>query len=153
MEYCGHKGTMTYYYSNDALTLSQWNSTADKEEDALKAIKHLENGWHFDDKDEELSENQIKLKNVELGAEIVFNRESEYIFTSINVLPIDCSNLNSPEYNKGFDSAENQMKDIRDDILFNLCCRINNVIENNDLKAFCGIKPAEYDKKRCFKKD
>lgn len=41
MEYCGHKGTMTYYYSNDALTLSQWDSTADTEEDALKLYDDL----------------------------------------------------------------------------------------------------------------
>lgn len=119
-------------------------------EDAWKAIKHLENDWCFDDKDEALSENQIMLKNVKLGVEIVFNRDNESIFTSINVLPIDCRDLNNPDYNKGFDSAENQMEDIRDDILFNLCCRINIVIDKNDLKVFCGIKPSEYDINRCF---
>lgn len=43
MEYCGHKGTMTYYYSDDALTLSQWDSTADTEEDALKLYDELKN--------------------------------------------------------------------------------------------------------------
>ena len=41
MEYCGHKGTMTYYYSKDALTLSQWDGTADTEEDALKLYNDL----------------------------------------------------------------------------------------------------------------
>lgn len=43
MEYCGHKGTMTYYYSNDALTLSQWDSTADNKEDALEIYDDLKN--------------------------------------------------------------------------------------------------------------
>ena len=43
MEYCGHKGTMTYYYSKDALTLSQWDSTADKEKDALEIYDDLKN--------------------------------------------------------------------------------------------------------------
>lgn len=41
MEYCGHKGTMTYYYSKDALTLSQWDGTADTEKDALKLYNDL----------------------------------------------------------------------------------------------------------------
>lgn len=41
MEYCGHKGTMTYYYSKDALTLSQWDGTADTKKDAQKLYEDL----------------------------------------------------------------------------------------------------------------
>lgn len=119
-------------------------------EDAMKTIQDINNGWEFEDKAEELSENQMMVKNTDLGAMIVFSRESECIIVSVNVLPIDFNNMNHPDYNKGFDSAENQMDDIRDDVLFNLCCRINNVIEENDLNAFCGIKPSEYDNNRCL---
>lgn len=32
-EYCGHKGTMTYYFSQKKLTLTQWDTTAKDEKE------------------------------------------------------------------------------------------------------------------------
>lgn len=55
MEYCGHKGTMTFYFSEDALTLTQWDTTSDKEKDALEIYEDIKS--RLTDKYGEASQN------------------------------------------------------------------------------------------------
>ena len=41
-------------------------------------------------------------------------------FRCSNVFPLDKKNFSEPEYNKGFDSSENQAENYKDDVLYKL---------------------------------
>lgn len=88
-------------------------------------------------------------QNAEIGVEIHFRKKSNGVYQSINVLPLDATNLNSSKYEEGFDSSDNQMEDIKDDVLYKFCLSFNEMARKEMLGTdrlwLCGIIPSNAD--------
>ena len=88
-------------------------------------------------------------QNIEIGVEIYFCEKSKGVYQSANVLPLDASKINSSRYEEGFDSADNQMEDIKDDILYRFCLLFNKMARRSmigtDRLWLCAIVPSIAD--------
>ena len=115
-------------------------------DDDLDNIRSF-NGWIFKKEYDML--NAYIFENVEIGVQITFRKRFNGDYQSINVLPVDSSKLNSSNYEEGFDSSDNQMEDIKDDILYKFCLSFNVMagkeMIGTDRLWFCGIIPSIAD--------
>lgn len=104
-------------------------------------------GWEY--------QSGYKFGNSSIGAgvEILFRKASSGDYISQNVLPIDGANLNIDEYYKGFDSSEEQMDDIKDDVLYDFCICFNRVKEKvfPEKLILCGIEPLVTDRQNAVR--
>ncbi len=75
--------------------------------------------WRFIDKINHCGIYRYHFANDKLGAEVLFEDCDTY-FRCSNVFPLDKKNFSEPEYNKGFDSSENQAENYKDDVLYKL---------------------------------
>lgn len=88
------------------------------EDDIIAAINEASN-WKFTGKNDNCGIIRYHFENVKLKAEVLFENCNLY-FRSSNVLPLDTKNFSDPEYEKGFDSSENQAENYKDDVLYKL---------------------------------
>lgn len=94
--------------------------------------------------------------NENVGMMIYFlYHDTDNIFESRNVLPIDCDNMNKKAYKKGGDPAEKQADDITEDFLYHFCTRFNKAIRSVNEEAssniWCAIVPSVHDVEKSLK--
>ena len=82
--------------------------------------------------------------NHEIGCQILFEKEDSN-FRSTNVLPIDGTNLNSPNYLEGCDSSEEQAEDLTRDVLYDFCIQLIIMAQKAGSHWWCAIIPSVSD--------
>ena len=75
---------------------------------------------------------------------LTYSRMQKLVWKSIFA-----TNLNSSKYEEGFDSSDNQMEDIKDDVLYKFCLSFNEMARKEMLGTdrlwLCGIIPSNAD--------
>ncbi|WP_270505843.1 hypothetical protein [Paraclostridium sordellii] len=115
---------------------------SDSQSDIVTVFNNLQN-WSYNGIVNGGGVQYHELVNINENAKVLFNCNNSGIIMSINVLPINMDGDERTVYRYGYDFSENQVTDIKDDILFDLCKEINNSI--NDVELYCGIVPSKND--------
>lgn len=116
---------------------------AESNNSIITVFRNLQN-WNYDGVKEVLGVSYYQLSNENKNVNVLFNVTNCDYAISINVLPINMNGNETTIYCCGYDYSDNQARDIKSDILFELCKEINDNLPQDEF-LYCGIIPANND--------
>lgn len=117
---------------------------ADVASDIVTVFSGLQS-WNYEGITNADVTNYYVLTNENENARVLFGCDGSTFTMSTSVLPIEMDGRETTVYRYGYDFSDNQERDIRNDILFDLCKEIRNSANTNDIALYCGIVPAIND--------
>ena len=112
---------------------------ADLKADIEHTFKNLKS-WKYDGISKIYGRKYYKLSNINENAEVLFLDDNSNSTYSTNVLPIKIDDKINNTQRHEYDFSENQAKNLKKDILFDLCKEIN--LFGN---VWCGISILDID--------